>query len=105
MPNYFDEYDTTVNFVSEEVLKSEHNKLPHGGFVIHSGNTGENKHVMEFSLKLDSNPEFTSSVLIAFARANYRLSQNKDYGAKTIFDIPPILLSPDSRNDLIKKYL
>jgi diaminopimelate dehydrogenase len=106
MPNYFDEYDTTVHFIFEEELKENHNRLPHGGFVIHSGNTGDNNsHVMEFSLKLDSNPEFTSSVLIAYARANYRLQKLKDYGAKTIFDIPPKMLSNESDDELRKKLL
>ena len=94
MPNYFDEYKTIVHFISEEELKANHSQMPHGGFVIHSGETSNgNKHVMEFSLKLDSNPEFTSSVLIAVARATYRLNKEGQYGAKTIFDIPPIYLS------------
>lgn len=77
MPNYFDEYDTTVNFISEEELKAHHSKMPHGGFVIRTGETGceGNKHVIEYSLKLDSNPEFTGSVLVAYARAAYRLSK------------------------------
>ena len=106
MPNYFDEYDTTVNFVTEEELKNNHNKLSHGGFVIHSGKTSnENSHLMEFSLKLDSNPEFTSSILIAYARANYRLQQKKEYGAKTIFDIPPILLASKDESEVIKELL
>ncbi len=94
MPNYFDEYKTIVHFISEEELKANHSQMPHGGFVIHSGETSNgNKHVMEFSLKLDSNPEFTSSVLIAVARATYKLNKEGQYGAKTIFDIPPIYLS------------
>ncbi len=106
MPNYFDEYDTTVHFISEEELKKNHSKMPHGGFVIHSGETGDgNKQIMEFSLKLDSNPEFTASVLIAFARANYKLQQKEDYGAKSIFEIPPYLLSNKSLDDLRKNCL
>ncbi|MBP3256038.1 MAG: diaminopimelate dehydrogenase [Clostridia bacterium] len=106
MPNYFDEYDTTVNFISEEELKANHNKLPHGGFVIHSGETGEgNKEIIEYSLKLDSNPEFTSSVLIALARATYRMNQAGQYGAKTILDIPPALLSKKSPEELRKELL
>ena len=106
MPNYFDEYDTTVHFVSEEDLKLNHSKMSHGGFVIHSGCTGDsNNDILEFSLKLDSNPEFTASVLIALARANYRMYQNGQYGAKTILDIPPALLSPKSAEELRKKLL
>ena len=95
MPNYFDEYDTTVTFITEEELKANHSKMPHGGFVIRTGETGRegNKHVIEYALKLDSNPEFTSSVLVAYARAAYRLSVQGDCGAKTVFDIAPALLS------------
>lgn len=101
MPNYFSDYTTIVHFISEEEFKKEHNKMPHGGFVIHSGETGNgNKHIMEYSLKLDSNPEFTSSVLIATARATYRLNKDGNYGAKTIFDIPPIYLSNKSPEEL-----
>ena len=106
MPHYFDEYDTTVNFISQEELKANHGKLKHGGQVIHAGKTGEgNNQVIEFSLKLDSNPEFTSSVLLAYARAAYRLSVDGTYGAKTIFDIPPILLASESRDEVVKKLL
>ena len=106
MPNYFDEYDTTVNFISYEELKAEHGKLPHGGKVMHMGTTGEgNNQVIEFSLKLDSNPEFTSSVLIAYARAAYKLSQKGESGARTIFDIPPILLSSRDVEDVMKDLL
>ena len=106
MPNYFDEYHTTVHFISEEELKLNHSKMSHGGFVIHSGETGEgNKHIIEYSLKLDSNPEFTSSVLIALARATYRLNQNGQYGAKTIFDIPPAYLSEKTSEELRKELL
>lgn len=96
MPNYFSDYDTTVNFISEEELKKNHSKMAHGGFVIHSGSTnnGANNHVIEYSLKLDSNPEFTGSVLVAYARAAYRLAQKGEYGAKTVFDIAPAMLSP-----------
>lgn len=106
MPNYFDEYQTTVHFISEEELKLNHSKMSHGGFVIHSGETGEgNKHIIEYSLKLDSNPEFTSSVLIALARATYRMNKNGQYGAKTIFDVPPAYLSEKSAEELRKELL
>ncbi|MBR3198578.1 MAG: diaminopimelate dehydrogenase [Bacilli bacterium] len=105
MPNYFNDYETIVNFISEEELKQNHSKMSHGGFVIHSGSTGENQHIMEFSLKLDSNPEFTSSVLIALARANYKMQKEKNYGAKTILDIPPAFLSPLSNEELRKTIL
>ena len=106
MPNYFSDYHTDVHFISEEELKQNHNKMPHGGFVIHSDETKNgNKQVMEFSLKLDSNPEFTASVLIALARATFRMNQDKMYGAKTIFDIPPVLLSEKSVEELRKELL
>lgn len=106
MPNYFDEYDTTVHFISAEELKANHASLPHGGNVIHMGTTGAgNKHVAEFSLKLDSNPEFTSSVLIAYARAAYKLAANGGHGARTIFDIPPALLSAFSEEEIVKNLL
>lgn len=105
MPNYFDEYDTTVHFISEEELKRNHGKLSHGGFVIHSANTGDNNHVMEFSLKLDSNPEFTSSVLLSLARANMRLQEKKEYGAFSMLDIPPAYLSSMSSEELRKELL
>ncbi|MBQ7717877.1 MAG: diaminopimelate dehydrogenase [Clostridia bacterium] len=107
MPNYFDEYDTVVNFITEEELKAKHNKMPHGGFVIRSGETngGANKHIIEYSLTLDSNPEFTSSVLTAYARAAYRLAGKGDFGAKTVFDIAPALLSAASGEELRKKLL
>ena len=107
MPNYFADYDTTVTFVTEEELKANHNKMPHGGFVIRTGETGisGNKHKIEYSLKLDSNPEFTSSVLIAYARAAYRLSQKGETGAKTVFDIAPGLLSMKSAEQLRKEIL
>jgi len=102
MPNYFDEYDTTVTFVTEEELKENHSKMPHGGFVIRSGETGceGNKHVIEYSLKLDSNPEFTSSVLICYARAAYRLAKSGESGAKSVFDIAPGLLSQKTAEEL-----
>ena len=106
MPNYFDEYKTTVHFITEDELIKNHNKMSHGGFVIHSGETGKgNKHVIEYSLKLDSNPEFTSSVLIALARATYRMNKKGCYGAKTIFDIPPAYLSEKSSEELRKELL
>ena len=105
MPNYFADYDTTVHFISAEELKQNHSGIPHGGFVIRSGRTGadnENKHIIEYSLKLDSNPEFTSSVLVAFARAAYRLNSEGQSGCKTVFDIPPAYLSSKSVQELRK---
>jgi len=106
MPDYFTDYDTTVTFITAEELKQDHSAMPHGGFVIRSGKTGEsNAQVMEYSLKLDSNPEFTASVLVAYARAAYRLNQNGESGAKTVFDIAPGLLSPKSAADLRKELL
>lgn len=96
MPNYFADYDTTVHFISQEELDKNHKGIPHGGFVIRSGNTGwngENSHLIEYSLKLDSNPEFTSCVLVAYARAAYRLGQEGVSGCKTVFDIAPAYLS------------
>lgn len=102
MPNYFDDYETTVTFITEEELKENHSKMPHGGFVIRSGETGTegNKHIIEYSLKLDSNPEFTASVLVCYARAAYRLSKSGEAGAKTVFDIPPALLSKKTPEQL-----
>lgn len=106
MPDYFSDYDTTVTFITEEELKQDHSAMPHGGFVIRSGKTGVgNAQVMEYSLKLGSNPEFTSSVLVAYARAAYRLNENGETGAKTVFDIAPGLLSPKSAADLRKELL
>ena len=108
MPNYFDEYDTTVHFISEEELKRDHSGIPHGGFVFRSGKTGWNKehnHIVEYSLKLDSNPEFTSSILVACARAVYRLSLEGQTGCKTLFDIPPAYLSPKSGEELRRELL
>lgn len=108
MPNYFSDYDTTVNFITMDELKKNHAGLPHGGFVIRTGQTGfnnENKHVIEYSLKLDSNPEFTGSVLVAYARAAKRLSDEGVKGCKTVFDIAPAYLSPLSNEDLLKHVL
>lgn len=102
MPNYFDEYDTTVTFITEEELKAEHSKMPHGGFVIRTGETGTegNKHIIEYSLKLDSNPEFTACVLICYARAAYRLSKAGESGARSVFDIAPAMLSAKTPEEL-----
>ena len=108
MPNYFADYDTTVHFISEEELLRDHAGIPHGGFVIRTGKTGwnnENSHVIEYSLKLDSNPEFTSSVLIAYARAAYRLAKEGQSGCKTVFDIAPAYLSAKSGEELRKNLL
>ena len=108
MPNYFDEYDTTVHFISEEELKRDHSGIPHGGFVIRSGKTGwndENSHVIEYSLKLDSNPEFTSSVIVAYARAAYKMSREGQKGCKTVFDVPPAYLSALGGAELRKHLL
>lgn len=108
MPNYFFDYDTTVHFITEEELKKNHSGIPHGGFVIRSGNTGwnkENKHIIEYSLKLDSNPEFTSAVLVAYARAAYRLSKEGNSGCKTVFDIAPAYLSIKTGGELRKEML
>ncbi|MEQ1410989.1 diaminopimelate dehydrogenase [Acinetobacter indicus] len=106
MPDYFTDYNTTVNFIDEETLRNEHNRMPHGGFVIRSGSTSEaHNQVMEFSLKLESNPEFTASVLVAYARACYRMNQMGQYGAKTAFDVAPGLLSMKSPEQLRKEIL
>ncbi len=108
MPNYFADYDTTVHFISQEELDRDHSGIPHGGFVIRTGKTGwsdENSHVIEYSLKLDSNPEFTASVIAAYARAAYRLNQEGQKGCKTVFDIAPAYLSPDSGQELRKRLL
>ncbi|MDO4618211.1 MAG: diaminopimelate dehydrogenase [Clostridia bacterium] len=108
MPNYFADYDTTVHFISQEELLKNHNGIPHGGMVFRTGTTGfsgENKHVIEFKLNLDSNPEFTSSVLVAYARAAFRLKKDGINGAKTIFDIPPAYLHPASAEELRKNLL
>lgn len=103
MPNYFADYDTTVHFITEEELQRDHKGIPHGGFVIRSGKTGwneENSHIIEYSLKLDSNPEFTASVIIACARAAYRMKKEGMAGCKTIFDIAPAYMSPLSGEEL-----
>ena len=108
MPNYFADYDTTVHFITEEELQQNHKGIPHGGFVIRSGKTGinlENQHIIEYSLKLESNPEFTSSVLVAYARAAYRLKKEGACGCKTVLDIPPAYLSPKSAEELRKTLL
>ena len=101
MPNYFSDYDTTVHFISKEELDKNHSGIPHGGFVLRSGKTSDDvSHIIEYSLKLDSNPEFTSSVLIAYARAIYRLNKEGTFGCKTVFDIAPAYLSPKSSEEL-----
>lgn len=103
MPNYFADYDTTVHFISEEELQKNHSGIPHGGFVFRSGVTGwekENSHIIEYSLKLDSNPEFTASVIVAYARAIDRLHKEGVTGCKTVFDIAPAYLSPLSGEEL-----
>ncbi len=103
MPNYFADYDTTVHFISEEEFLRDHSGLAHGGFVFRTGKTGfdlEHNHVIEYSLKLDSNPEFTASVILAYTRAVYRLANKGDYGCKTVFDIAPSMLSPVDPEDL-----
>ena len=103
MPNYFADYDTTVHFISQEELDRDHSGIPHGGFVFRSGKTGvngETRHIIEYSLKLGSNPEFTSSILVAYARAAYKLSKEGATGAKTVFDIAPAYLSPKTGDEL-----
>lgn len=108
MPNYFADYDTTVHFITEEELKTNHSGIPHGGFVFRAGATGwneENKHIIEYNLKLDSNPEFTSSVILAFARAINRLYKEGQSGCKTVFDIAPAYLSPKTGEELRKHLL
>ena len=108
MKNYFDEYDTTVHFISQEELDRDHKGIPHGGFVIRTGKTGwedENSHVIEYSLKLDSNPEFTSSVICSYARAAYRMAQEGQSGCRTVFDVPPAALSALSGEELRRTML
>ncbi len=108
MPNYFADYDTTVHFISQEELNANHSGIPHGGIVFRTGQTGlngENKHVIEYKLTLDSNPEFTSSVLVAYARAAYRLNKEGQYGCKTVFDIAPAYIHPSSPEELRKNLL
>ena len=108
MPNYFADYDTTVEFISEEELQRDHSGIPHGGFVIRTGKTGENlenTHVIEYSLKLDSNPEFTASVIVAYARAAYKMHLEGQRGCKTVLDVAPAYLSATPREELIKNLL
>ncbi len=108
MPNYFADYDTTVHFISLDELKRDHGGIPHGGFVIRSGRTGfngENSHIIEYSLRLDSNPEFTASVIVAYSRAVVRMYREGVVGCKTVFDIPPVYLSDKSREELISDML
>lgn len=108
MPNYFADYDTTVHFISEDEMKKNHSGIPHGGFVFRTGATGwneEHKHIVEYSIKLDSNPEFTSSVIVAYARAVHRLQQEGVCGCKTVFDIAPAYLSTKTGEELRKELL
>lgn len=108
MPNYFADYDTTVTFITEEELQKNHSGIPHGGFVIRSGKTGwngENTHIVEYSLKLDSNPEFTASVIVAYARAIFAMKNEGMTGCKTVFDVAPAYLSPLSNEELRKQLL
>jgi diaminopimelate dehydrogenase len=108
MPNYFKDYDTTVNFISLDELKEKHSGIPHGGFVIRSGFTGLNnqtKHIIEYNLKLDSNPEFTASVLVCYARACYRMNKDGIYGCNTIYDVAPKYIISTPYNELIKNIL
>lgn len=108
MPNYFADYDTTVHFITEEELKRDHSGIPHGGMVFRCGTTGagnENRHIIEYRLQLDSNPEFTASVLTAYARAVYRLAKEGQYGCKTVLDIAPAYLHPQSPEELRKNLL
>lgn len=108
MPNYFADYDTTVHFISAEELQRDHSGIPHGGFVIRCGKTGldgEKTHIIEYSLKLDSNPEFTSSVLVAYARAAARMNAEGMSGCKTVFDVAPSYLSPKAAGDLRSRLL
>ncbi len=108
MPNYFADYDTIVHFITKEELARDHGGIPHGGFVIRSGKTGfdsEHNHIIEYSLKLDSNPEFTASVIVAYARAAYRLNKEGSKGCKTVFDVPPAYLSIKTPEELRKEML
>ena len=106
MPNYFADYDTIVHFISKEELDRDHSGIPHGGFVIRSGKTSDGlNHIIEYSLKLDSNPEFTASVIAAYARAAYKMNKEGFKGCKTVFDIPPSYLSPKSNEELRKELL
>ena len=108
MPNYFADYDTTVNFISQEELDKNHKGIPHGGMVLRSGTTGmnnENKHIIEYKITLDSNPEFTSSVIVAYARAIYRMYSEGARGCKTVFDVAPAYLHPASQEEIRKNLL
>ena len=108
MPNYFADYDTTVHFITEEEMERDHSGLPHGGNVIRTGKTGmndEHTHIIEYKLTLDSNPEFTGSVIAAYARAVYRLNKEGDTGCKTVFDIAPKYLSDKDERELIAHLL
>ena len=106
MPGYFADYDTTVHFISRQVLIRDHSGIPHGGYVIHTGATGSgNKQRIEYALHLDSNPEFTGSVLVAYARAVWRFAKEGNYGCKTVLDVPPAYLSPQSPEELRKTLL
>jgi diaminopimelate dehydrogenase len=105
MPNYFADYDTEVHFISEEELKDRHSRMPHGGHVFRNGRTGDGKDAMEFSIKFDSNPDFTASIMLAFARAAFRLHKENVFGAKTVIDIPLSYLSAKKRDDLIREML
>jgi diaminopimelate dehydrogenase len=103
MPNYFADYDTIVNFISEEEFARDHSAIPHGGMVIRTGKTGankENQHLVEYRIKLDSNPEFTSSILVAYARASYKLNNEGASGCKTVFDIAPAYLTSKSNEEI-----
>ena len=105
MPNYFADYDTTVTFIDSDELLANHSKMPHGGMVLRSGATGENRHVIEFSLKLDSNPEFTGSIIAAYARAAFRMASEGMFGAKTVLDVPIAYLSEQDRETLVRELL
>ena len=105
MPDYFAPYHTAVNFISEEEFAANHSKMPHGGFVFRSGVAGGSKQIMEFALKLESNPEFTASVMLAYARAAVRMSKEGSFGAKTVFDVPVSYLSPKNSAALINEFL
>lgn len=104
MPYYFSEYETEIFFLDKKEMK-KHKKMPHGGYVIRNGRTGENRHLIEYKLKLESNPDFTAGIMLAFARANYKLQQEKQYGAKTVFDIPLYMLSNKDRESLIRELM
>jgi len=105
MPHYFADYDTTVTFITEDEMAANHSTMPHGGLVLRSGNTGENRHIIEYSLALDSNPQFTGSVMVAYARAAYRMSREGNHGAKTVLDVPAVYLSEKDRATLIREIL